>query len=92
MGNAAVVLSGKIYSQRFVSEYYFATAIGVYFIISVRDQSRKSTKAYLQNVVVLDTDGEGNLLGDGQEVSQGRVGELVELLGVVYLRRFGGSG
>lgn len=41
----------------------------------------------LQNVVLLASNGQGNLLGSGEEVSHRSVRELVEELGVVYFMR-----
>ena len=39
----------------------------------------------LQDVVILATNGQSNLLGSGQEVDHGGIRELVEELGVVYM-------
>lgn len=43
------------------------------------------TSVVLQNVVLLASKGQGNLLGSGEEVSHLVVRELVEELSVVYM-------
>lgn len=41
----------------------------------------------LENVVVRDALSESNLLGDGKNVGQVLVGELMKLLGMIYRQR-----